>query len=215
MTGRRAIEVPARPSAPGIDLPVTAPAETTPRFASGSASTRHVEIRRHSLRVEGGQHLSRQGVSLARHVGATMGPFNRVITSTLSRSLETAVAMGFAVDEQTEQLSRLGAEVDAEIDAEAGFAEFARAIRKGGATGLLAVALAAMLRAMAQHLPPGSSGLVITHGGIVEAAAVGCIFDADHESWGPACGYCEGVRMAFNGDRFVTAQILRVNQVVN
>jgi broad specificity phosphatase PhoE len=208
-------DVPTRPAAPGLDLPDTAPDEALPRFGSGTASTRHVEIRRHSLRVEGGQHLSRQGVALARQVGATMGPFNRVITSTLSRSLETAVAMGFAVDEQTEQLSRLGAEVDAEVDAEAGFAEFARAIRKGGATGLLAVSLAAMLRALALHLPPGSSGLVVTHGGIVEAAAVGCMFDADHASWGPACGYCEGVRLAFNGDRFVSADVLRVNQVVN
>jgi broad specificity phosphatase PhoE len=167
------------------------------------------------MRIEGGQHLSREGVLLARRVGATMGPFYRVVTSTLSRTLETAVAMGFGVDEQTEQLNRLGAEVDAEIDAEAGFAEFARVIAKGGATGLFAVALAAQLRAMALHLPPGASGLVITHAGIVEAAAVGCVFDADHGSWGPACGYCEGVRLAFNGDRFVGAEVLRVSQVVN
>jgi broad specificity phosphatase PhoE len=181
----------------------------------GAASLRHVEIRRHSLRIEGGQHLSRQGVVLARRVGATMGIFNRVVTSTLSRTLETAVAMGFSVDEQTEQLNRLGAEVDAEIDAEAGFAEFARVIGKGGATGLFAVALVAQLRAMALHLAPGASGLVITHAGIVEAAAVGCVFEADHALWGPACGYCEGVRLAFNGDRFVSAEVLRVNQVVN
>ena len=180
-----------------------------------SGSLRHVEIRRHSIRIEGGQHLSRQGVLLARIVGTTIGPFNRVVTSTLSRSLETAVAMGYAVDEQTEQLNRLGAEVDAEIDAEAGFAEFARVIAKGGATGLFAVALAAQLRAMALHLAPGASGLVITHGGLVEAAAVSCVFDADHSSWGPACGYCEGVRLAFNGDRFVGAEVLRVSQVVN
>lgn len=176
-----------------------------------SNSLRHVEIRRHSIRIEGGQHLSSAGVQLARRVGATMGPFNRVVTSTLSRALETAVAMGFAVDDQTEQLSRLGAEVDSEIDAEAGFAEFGRVISKGGATGLFAVALAAQVRSLALHLPPGGSGLLVTHGGLVEAAAVGCLFDADHASWGPACGYCEGVRLAFNGDRFVSAEVLRVS----
>lgn len=214
MTRREVFDPPARPASEFGTLSLEASAAGPRSFGRGG-SLRHIEVRRHSIRVEGGQHLSEEGVRLARRVGATMGPFQHVVTSTLSRTLETAVAMGFAVHEQTEQLNRLGAEVDAEIDAEAGFAEFARVIRKGGATGLFAVALAAQLRAMALHLPPGGAGLVVTHGGLVEAAAVSCVFDAEHASWGPACGYCEGVRVAFNGDRFVSAEMLRVSQVVN
>jgi hypothetical protein len=53
--------------------------------------------------------------------------------------------------------------------------------------------------------------LVITHGGIVEIGAVGCLPDADHSAWGPYCDYCEGVRLSLDGERFVEAEILRVN----
>lgn len=45
-------------------------------------------------------HLSQAGVEVARCVGASMGPFDCVVTSRITRTLETAIAMGFAVDEQ-------------------------------------------------------------------------------------------------------------------
>ena len=52
--------------------------------------------------------------------------------------------------------------------------------------------------------------LAISHGGIVEAAAVACLPDADHAAWGDTLGYCEGVRLVFDGERFVRGEILRV-----
>lgn len=61
---------------------------------------RVLEVRRHTMRSKPGKHLSQAGVSLARHVGETMGSFDRVVTSTLARAFETAIAMGFAVDER-------------------------------------------------------------------------------------------------------------------
>ena len=70
-----------------------------------------IEIRRHSIRTIPGDHLNQTGVSLARMVGENLGPFDRVITSTLPRAFETAIAMGFAVDEQNELMSTYGSEV--------------------------------------------------------------------------------------------------------
>src|SRR5581483_10534951 len=57
---------------------------------------RWLEVRRHSLTKKGtargrGSHLSAEGV--------TLGPFARVLTSPAPRAIETAVAMGFAVDD--------------------------------------------------------------------------------------------------------------------
>jgi len=60
---------------------------------------RMIEVRRHSL-VQDHVHLSQAGIDLARPVGSTLGPFNRVVTSQILRTVETAVAMGFAVDGQ-------------------------------------------------------------------------------------------------------------------
>jgi hypothetical protein len=58
-----------------------------------------LEVRRHSLRKDGaGSQLSQEGVDLARRLGASTGPFARVVTSVVPRARETAIAMGFAVD---------------------------------------------------------------------------------------------------------------------
>jgi broad specificity phosphatase PhoE len=68
---------------------------------------RWLEVRRHSLTKNGaargrGSHLSAEGVALARLVGESLGPFARVVTSASPRAIETAVAMGFAVDDTVE-----------------------------------------------------------------------------------------------------------------
>src|SRR3990170_981065 len=101
-----------------------------------------IEIRRHSIRAKPGDHLSQEGVRLARRVGETIGPFDRVVTSTLPRAFETAIAMGFAVDDQVAFLGEMGDAVDAEVDWNAGFPAFAAAAAKGRATARFAAALA-------------------------------------------------------------------------
>ena len=68
---------------------------------------RWLEVRRHSLTRKGtarghGSHLSAEGVALARKVGESMGPFAYVVTSVSPRAIETAIAMGFAVDDTIE-----------------------------------------------------------------------------------------------------------------
>jgi hypothetical protein len=71
------------------------------------SSMRWLEVRRHSHTKKGtaggrGSHLSAQGVALARLVGGSLGPFAYVVTSASPRAVETAVAMGFAVDDMVE-----------------------------------------------------------------------------------------------------------------
>jgi broad specificity phosphatase PhoE len=173
---------------------------------------RYVEVRRHSIRAKPGQHLSQAGINLARRKGSSIGPFHRVITSTLARAFETAIAMGFAVHEQLDQLSEMGSDVGAEIHWAAGFGEFARVVKQDTATARFARAQAELWRSIAKSLPDGGRALVITHGGIIEAGAVACLPEADHSAWGPACDYCEGVRLGFSGDAFAEAEILRVER---
>jgi hypothetical protein len=68
---------------------------------------RWLEVRRHSLTKKDsargrGSHLSAEGVVLARRVGESLGPFASVVASASPRAVETAVAMGFAVDDTME-----------------------------------------------------------------------------------------------------------------
>ena len=114
---------------------------------------RLLEVRRHSMRAMPGQHLTQTGVDLARRIGSTLRPFDRVVTSTLPRAFETAIAMGFAVHEQLDQFSTLDSAVDAEINWDAGFAEWARVIKQGGAALRFAQAQADILRSILRLLP--------------------------------------------------------------
>lgn len=170
---------------------------------------RYLELRRHSIRHKPGKHLTQEGVTLARRTGEHLGPFARVVTSTVPRALETAIAMGFAVDEEVDGFSQMGDDVDAAVDWQTGCAGFARAAAKGGPVARYAREQARLLRAIAQALPDGGTALIVSHGGIVEAGAVGCLPDFDFSAWRDSCSYCEGIRLSFDGRDFVDAVFLR------
>ena len=170
-----------------------------------------IEIRRHSIRSKPGDHLNQQGVTLARLVGQNLGPYDRVVTSTLPRAFETAIAMGFAVDEQVALMSTYGDDVEHEAPWPLSCAGYAEAIRKGGAAAKYADQLAAYYANLADYLADGRAALVINHGGIVEMGAVACLPDADHFAWGSHFECCEGVRLFYEDGKFVNAEILRVS----
>lgn len=172
---------------------------------------RYVEVRRHTMRMKPGQHLSQEGVDRARQVGHGVGPFEIVITSQIHRAYETAIAMGFAVHDQLEALNMLGEGVELEVGAwDAGFAAYGAALKLNGQLTAYAQSLAELWAMIAESLTDGGSALLVTHGGIVEAGAVACLPDADHAAWGGAIDYCEGVRLIFENDSFVDAVVLRV-----
>jgi broad specificity phosphatase PhoE len=173
---------------------------------------RYIELRRHTMRVKPGQHLSQAGVDLARRIGNTVGPFSRVITSTIPRAYETAIAMGFAVDEQNEILSLLVDGVEEEVGGwDAGFTAFAQAVQRGGVIADYARQQADFLYTVAHALPDDGAALVISHGGVVESQVVGCLPNADFSVWGRYCDYCEGTRLYFDGEQFLRGEVLRVN----
>ena len=45
---------------------------------------------------------------------------------------------------------------------------------------------------------------------MIEAGTVAALPNADHAAWGTGIGYCEGVRLGFDRNDFVEAEILRV-----
>jgi broad specificity phosphatase PhoE len=169
-----------------------------------------IEIRRHSIRSKPGDHLNQSGVTLARLVGENLGPFERVVTSTLSRAFETAIAMGFAVNEQNELMSSYGMDVEREAPWPQSFAAYSKAVRQGGAAASYAHRLAAFYSKLAGYLAEGRAALVINHGGVLELGVVAGLPDADYGSWGDAVDYCEGARLSWKDGKFVKAEVLRV-----
>ena len=171
-----------------------------------------IEIRRHSMRSKPGDHLNQQGVMLARLVGQNLGPFDRVVTSTLPRAIETAIAMGFGVDEFNETMSTTGDAVEREAPWPLSPAGYAEVVRSGGtAAAKYANELVAVYTKLANYLSDGRAALVVNHGGVLELGAVACLPDADHVAWGSHFDYCEGIRLFWDNGKFLDGEILRVS----
>jgi broad specificity phosphatase PhoE len=182
---------------------------------------RMIEIRRHSFTKKGegrgkGSHLSAEGVALARKIGGEIGPFDLVLTSPVSRALETALAMGFAVDDQLEALGDLSPAVLAEVGHherwawEEPFVAFAHFVRQDGPTTRMGERQReAWVRAL-ESVSTGGRVLIISHGRIIESGLVTCVPDGDFAAWGPSFRHCEGVRITFDEGRFQEVQLLRV-----
>jgi broad specificity phosphatase PhoE len=184
---------------------------------------RSIQIRRHAITKHGparghGSHLSAAGVRLARTVGETTGPFDLVLTSTVPRTLETAIALGFAVDEQLAVLGDLPADVLAEIGHSARwtwsapFARFAAIVGSGGATARLGRQQQACWRHALEAVPAHGQVLVISHGRIIEVGLVTCFPDRDFARWGTPFHHLEGVELQYTGSTFTQLRFLRVDQ---
>lgn len=180
-----------------------------------------IEIRRHSYTKKGlgrgkGSHLSAEGIALARTLGATIGPFERVFTSPSPRALETAIAMGFAVDEQLEALGDIPMAVVDEIGHhdrwswDAPFMRFAEVVAAGGATAQMGQRQYAAWRHALESLSPDGRVLIISHGRVIEAGLVVCLPDGDFASWGAPFQHCEGVRLRYEAGRFSDVQFVRL-----
>jgi broad specificity phosphatase PhoE len=178
---------------------------------------RWLEVRRHSLTKKGpargrGSHLSARGVALARAVGEHLGPFAYVVTSPAPRAIETAIAMGFAVDDTLDLPSGY-------VPGQASHHDqwnwprphltYARLIHSSQDVAAATQAHRAHWARAAQAVPQGAAALVISHGGTIEPALVACLPSADHRSWRPPFSHCDGARLGFDNGQFVTVQFHR------
>jgi broad specificity phosphatase PhoE len=163
---------------------------------------RWVEVRRHSLTKKGpgrgrGSHLSAEGVALARAVGVRLGPVGYVVTGDAPRAVETAIAMGLAVDTTAAMPSGY-------VAGQVGFHEqrrwpepwvrYAELVAGGGLAAVARAHQAVWVEAL-QRVPEGGVALVVGHGGGIEPGLVTCFPDADHYRWGPLLGHCDGARL--------------------
>jgi len=189
-------------------------------------SMRYVEVFRHSKRGEG-KGLSEEGRELARSARSLLAPrYDLVVSSPKERARETLEAWGFERYEVDKaftavnpwepfdaQVSRLAQErgilplaVCWEIP------EALHYLRLQGGTFLGAVQRLARKLPASEGLPAqaGSRALVVSHGGILEAAALlGC--PRYHLSeLGGEIGFCEGVVFGFEGENLRGIEVKRL-----
>ena len=187
---------------------------------------REIEIRRHSCTKKGlsggsGSQLSTDGVRLARETGAGLGPFDLVLTSEVPRTLETALAMGFAVDRQIvvpRDLSEGAMAIFGHHERWSWpepWARFAGLVSDGGAAATFGRWLRTAWVEALESVPDGGRVLVVSHGRDIEAGVVACLDDlkpADFSDWGDSFHQCEGVRLTYDQGACGDPRILRTRR---
>jgi broad specificity phosphatase PhoE len=177
---------------------------------------------RHSLTKKGddrgkGSHLSEAGVMLAGEVGGALGKMNYVCTSDRPRSMETALAMGFAVDETVPfSCGYIAGEFEhhEQWAWQRPYTEFDRRVAdRGTRLSRLALEDKQVWTRIASQLPDGGRALIISHGGSIEPVLVACCEYENFDGWGKPFAHCDGVSLSFNGVRFSKQHFRRVAEI--
>jgi broad specificity phosphatase PhoE len=160
--------------------------------------TNSVYVFRHSNRERHVAHLNQAGVTRARKVGERLGVFAQVYCSPAMRAIETAVAMGYAVTEERDELALPdGKALSRELDTIRRFEDAARLLRAGAHIPAYGVQLRAFVEEAVASLHDHNDLLMISHGGLIEVLALACCPSARAAQLEPELSFCDGVRLEF------------------
>jgi hypothetical protein len=126
-------------------------------------------------------------------------PFARVVTSASPRAVETALAMGFAVDDAVELPSGY---VPGEVEHHQQwrwprpYSAYAELLGRGGGLPAVAEAYRVAWTGVVEAVPEGAAALVVCHGCGIEAGLVACLPDVDHGSSGAVSGRTDPITAA-------------------
>ncbi len=139
-------------------------------------------------------HLAQAGIEQARAAAAWCDRFDFVVASPLPRAYETAIAMGFAVDRTHPAIQEHSEQIMDDVQWDAGYSAWAAAYMTKASVIAYVDHVGSLLGVWLEQVPAGGSLLVVTHGGVVEAMAVGLAPGADLVELGESPGYAEGFR---------------------
>ena len=168
-----------------------------------------LEVRRHSLTKKGterqtGSLLSREGVRRAREVGSTLPAFGYVLTGPDRRHIETAIAMGYSVDEVVDWPSGYVPGVVDHHDQwrwDFAFSRYADLLTSSETfRAVVDEHLWHWHRAL-DRVDDGGAVLVISSGGSIEPVLVAACPDGDFPTWGSALHHLDGANLVFDRDR--------------
>jgi broad specificity phosphatase PhoE len=153
---------------------------------------------RHSSRERHVAHLNQAGVALARRVGERLGAFAQVYCSPAMRAIETAVAMGYAVTGEREELALPDEKaLSRELDTVRRFEDAARLLRAGAHIPAYGGQLRAFVAEAVATLHDHNDLLMISHGGLIEVLALACCPSVRAAHLEPELSFCDGVRLDF------------------
>ncbi|MFV2015978.1 MAG: histidine phosphatase family protein, partial [Candidatus Heimdallarchaeota archaeon] len=151
-----------------------------------------IEHRRHSKRNPPNPHLNSEGVRIARKIGETMGKIDFVLTSVSPRAIETAVAMGFAVDE-TIDFSTTAKDLPGtpeELPEGTPFAEYGVKYESNEYFKEWGNRVKSLLMSQLSKIDMDKRVLIVSHAGIIEISTIALLSGSDLNSLGKGVDIC-------------------------
>jgi broad specificity phosphatase PhoE len=179
---------------------------------------KYIEVFRHSKRGAG-KGLSEEGKVLALKArGLLASHYDLRLSSPKERARETMQALGFERYEVDEAFTAVNPwePFDAEVTKLAkdrGISPLAACWEVPQALGRLKLhgeTLLGAIKRVARRLPEEGRALVISHGGILEAAALHCLPRYDLAELGGEMGVCEAAVFKLDGDQLAGVEIKRL-----
>lgn len=169
-----------------------------------------LEIRRHAMRDKPGARLSAAGTDLAHFAGSYMGQYDRVITSEHPRAFETAIAMGYKVDGYKEGLGHLPQNILEKLNWPNSLQAISIVTLADPDCVEFSVRQASLWHACLNNMQEESRSLIISHGGIMELGALGCLHPTLHVPEEDPFGYCEGLNLTYEGSTCTSVEFIRM-----
>ncbi|HEV2234419.1 MAG TPA: histidine phosphatase family protein [Terriglobia bacterium] len=178
---------------------------------------KYVDIFRHSKRGEG-KGLSKEGRELARRAGILLSPhYDLSISSPRERARETMEAFGFDRYEVDEAFNAVNPwePFDAEVlklAKERGITPLAACFEIPEALNYLRLqgeTLVGAIKRIARKLPEEGRALVVSHGGMIEAAALHACARYELNEIGGEIGLCEGVIFYLDNEKLLSVEVKR------
>ena len=179
---------------------------------------KYVEVFRHSKRGEG-KGLSEEGRELARRARSLFAPnYDLCVSSPKERARETMEAFGFERYEVDEAFTAVNPwePFDAQVSERAKergviplaacweIPEALSYLKMQGETYLGAI------KRIARKLPEDGRALIVSHGGILEAAALHGCARYELAELGGEIGFCEGVVFKLDGENLAGIEVKRL-----
>jgi broad specificity phosphatase PhoE len=173
---------------------------------------RHSLTRKDRRAADTGSHLSSEGVRLARALGDRLPAFAHVAVGDQPRHLETALALGCAVDEQVAWPSGYVPGVVEHHDQwswSEPFGRYAQLVSDSEALRSVVEIHLTHWRRMLGDVDDDGSVLVVSSGGSIEPVLVAALPGADHAAWGGAFQQLEGAELTWDGAGFDSVRLIR------
>jgi len=181
---------------------------------------KYVEVFRHSKRGEG-KGLSEDGRALARRARILLSPhYDLCVTSPRERARETMEAFGFDRYEVDEAFTAVNPwePFDDEVlklAKERGISPLAACWQIPEALNYLRLqgeTLIGAIKRIARKLPEEGRALVVSHGGMIEAAALHACTRYELDEIGGELGLCEGVVFYFEDEKLLNVEVKRLSK---